>query len=117
LVQLQEAHDKFAEVDAEILVIDAQEAFRVRAWRDKLESPFVFLSDPTAWVSAQYGVAKQIVVHDEWVSLPSAFVIDKQGVLAYAHRGRGWPMEERASAQDILDALAPYRPARPRSTD
>ncbi len=106
LVQLLEAYDRFDAADATILVIDAQEAFRVRAWRDKLGSPFVFLSDPTAWVSAQYGVAKQIVVHNEWVSLPSAFVIDKAGILQYAHRGRGWPMEERASAQDLLDALA-----------
>ena len=107
LVQLQDAAGRFADADAAILVIDAQETFRVRAWRDKLESPFLFLSDPTAWVSAQYGVAKQIVVHDEWVSLPSAFVIDKEGVLRYAHRGRGWPLEERATAEDILEALAP----------
>jgi peroxiredoxin len=107
LVQLQEAHGQFVEADAAILVIDVQEEFRVREWRDKLASGFTFLSDPSAWVSAQYGVAKQIVVHDEWVSLPSAFVINKEGVLTYAHRGRGWPMEERATAQDILAALAP----------
>jgi thioredoxin-dependent peroxiredoxin len=106
LVQLQEAHDRFAEEDAAILVIDAQETFRVRDWRDKLESPFTFLSDPTAWVSARYGVAKQIVVHDEWVSLPSAFIVDKEGILRYAHFGRGWPMEERATPQDLLAHLA-----------
>jgi peroxiredoxin len=105
LVQLQEAHDRFVEGDAAVLVIDAQETFRVRDWRDKLDSPFTFLSDPTAWVSATYGVAKQIVVHDEWVSLPSAFIVDKRGVLRYAHVGRGWPMEERATAADILARL------------
>ena len=105
LVQLQEVYDRFVDGDAEFLVIDAQETFRVRDWRDKLESPFTFLSDPTAWVSARYGVAKQIVVHDEWVSLPSAFIVDKEGVLRYAHYGRGWPMEERATAADLLAHL------------
>ena len=105
LVQLQEVYDRFVDGDAEFLVIDAQETFRVRDWRDKLDSPFTFLSAPTAWVSARYGVAKQIVVHDEWVSLPSAFIVDKEGVLRYAHYGRGWPLEERATAADLLAHL------------
>lgn len=86
-------------------MIDPQEVFRVADMRKKLESPFHFLADPTAWVCAQYGVAKQLVVHDEWVTVPAAFVIDKNGILKYAHVGRGWPMSERAKPEELLEQL------------
>ena len=74
-------------------------------WRKKLETSFPLLADPTAWVCAQYGVAKQIMVHEEWVNLPAAFIIDKSGILRYAHVGRGWPMSERATPEDLLKNL------------
>ena len=86
-------------------MIDPQETFRVTDWRKKLGTSFRFLADPTAWVCAQYGVAKQIVVHEERVTLPSAFIIDKSGILRYAHIGRGWPMSERAEPSEVLEAM------------
>lgn len=105
MVQFQEAYQQFVQSDTEILVIDPQETFRVIDWREKLKTSFHFLADPTAWVCAQYGVAKQIVVHEEWVNLPSAFIVDKSGILQYAHVGRGWPMSERAEPEDLLRNL------------
>jgi len=86
-------------------VIDPQEVFRVADMRKNLNSPFHFLADPTAWVCALYGAAKQLVVHDEWVTVPAAFIIDKNGILKYAHVGRGWPMSERAKPEDVLEKL------------
>ena len=56
-------------------MIDPQEVFRVADMKRKLKSPFQFLADPVAWVCAEYGVAKQLVVHEEWVNVPAAFVI------------------------------------------
>jgi len=105
LGQFQKTYQQFVERDTEILVIDPQETFRVTDWRKKLKTPFRFLADPTAWVCAQYGVAKQLVVHEEWVNLPAAFIIDKNGILQYAHIGRGWPMSERATPEELLDNL------------
>ena len=103
--QLQEAYQQFVQHDAEILVIAPQETFRVKDWRGQLKTPFRFLADPTAWVCAQYGIAKQLVVHEEWVNLPAAFIVDKSGILRYAHIGRGWPMSERATPDELLENL------------
>ena len=105
LVQFQEVYPQFVERDTEILVVDPQELFRVSSMRKKLKSPFRFLSDPTAWVCAQYGVAKQLMVHQEWVNLPATFIVDKKGILRYAHVGRGWPMSERATPKEVLDNI------------
>lgn len=104
-MQLQDAYQQFVQRDAEILVVDSQEKFRVTDWRQKLKTSFRFLADPTAWVSAQYGVAKQLLVHEEWVNLPAAFIVDKSGILRYAHVGRGWPMSERATPDELLKNL------------
>ena len=86
-------------------MIDPQEVFRAADMKKKLDSPFRFLADPTAWVSAQYGVAKQLIVHEEWVNVPAAFVVDKNGILTYAHVGTGWPMSERATPEELLEKL------------
>lgn len=86
-------------------MVDPQEMFRVADWQRKLKTPFRFLSDPTAWVCALYGVAKQLVVHDEWVNLPAAFIVDKEGILRYAHIGRGWPPSERVAPEELLANL------------
>jgi peroxiredoxin len=58
------------------------------------------LADPAARVQGVYGVARQLVVHDEWVNVPAAFVIDRQGILRQAHVGRGF--NDRASADQLL---------------
>lgn len=100
MVQLQEAYQQFVERDAEILVIDPQEQFRVKDWQGKLKTPFRFLADPTAWVCA-----KQLVVHHEWVNVPATFIVDKNGILRYAKIGSGWPLSERATPQELLENL------------
>ncbi len=104
-MQLQDVYQQFVQRDTEILVIDPQETFRVTDWQQKLKTPFRFLADPTAWVCAQYGVAKQLVVHEEWVNLPATFIVDKNGILRYARIGRGWPMSERATPDELLEKL------------
>ncbi|MBI2842051.1 MAG: peroxiredoxin family protein [Armatimonadetes bacterium] len=103
--QLQQAYQKFAKRDTEIVVVDSQEIYRVADWQKKLKTPFTFLADPTAWVCAKYGVAKQLLVHEEWVNLPAAFIVDKQGTLRYARVGRGWPPSERATPEELLAHL------------
>ena len=50
-------------------------------------------------------LAKQIVVHQEWVNLPATFIVDRKGILRWAKIGRGWPMSERASPEEILSQL------------
>lgn len=81
----------------------------------KNQTPFPILADPLAWICAQYGVAKQLVVHEEWVNLPAAFLVDKQGIVRYARVGRGWPSSERATPEELLNRLSGLSDENPQS--
>jgi peroxiredoxin len=87
-----------------VLVVDPQETFRAAWWKEKLKRPDPVLADPMAWACASYGVAKQLMVHDEWVNVPAAFVVDRQGILRYAHVGTGF--DDRATPDELLAAIA-----------
>ena len=39
-------------------------------------------------VSATYGVAFQMRIHTELSNRPATFIIDRQGIIRYARRGR-----------------------------
>lgn len=78
----------------------AQEPFRGAWWREKLHLDFPVLADPAAHLQGVYGVARQLVVHDEWVNVPAAFVIDREGMLRRAHVGRAF--NDRATAEQLL---------------
>ncbi len=64
---------------------------------------FPLLVDPAFTVSATYGVAFQMRVHTEWSNRPATYVIDKQGVLRFAHRGNAFG--DRPSAEKVVEEL------------
>ncbi|MFQ6096269.1 MAG: peroxiredoxin family protein [Armatimonadota bacterium] len=103
LVRLAEQADALKQRDAHVLIVVSQEAFRAARWKRRLNIPFTLLADPTAWVCAKYGVAKQLMVHQEWVNVPSAFVVDDDGIVRYARVGQAY--DDRASAEELLAAL------------
>lgn len=84
-------------------MIDAQEQYRTRNWGQSHRYPFPILADPTARVCSLYGVAKQLMVHNEWVNLPAAFVVNKAGLLKYAHIGESF--SDRATSVELLRVL------------
>jgi peroxiredoxin len=65
---------------------------------------FTTLSDPAGRACAIYGVAKQLFVHHEWVNSPSVFVIDRRGVVTFAHVGTSF--SDRPSADVVLREVA-----------
>jgi len=87
----------------QLLIVVAQEPFRAAAWAAKLDTPYPILADPLAWVCATYGVAQQLMVHDEWVNVPAAFVIDGNGILRYAHVGVAF--NDRGTPDELLAAV------------
>lgn len=88
---------------AKLFIVDPQERFRATNWKSGKRFPFTILSDPTSLVCGRYGVAKQIMVHEEWVNVPSAFVIDREGVIRFAKWGAGF--SDRVTPQELLGAL------------
>jgi peroxiredoxin len=77
---------------AQLLAVDPHEVWSAKfllketgLTTDNLQYPL--LMDPALTVSATYGVAFQMRIHTEWSNRPATFVIDRDGVIRYAHRG------------------------------
>jgi peroxiredoxin len=64
---------------------------------------YPLLLDPTQTVSVMYGVAFQIRIHTEISNRPVTFIIAKQGIWKYAHRGSYFG--DRPSVADIIAEL------------
>ncbi len=64
---------------------------------------FPLLMDPTFTVSATYGVAFQMRVHTEWSNRPATFVIDRDGVIRFVHRGTRF--NDRPKVDELIELL------------
>ena len=49
------------------------------------------------------GVAFQMRIHTEWSNRPATFIVDKEGMLRYAHRARSFA--DRPGADEIISEL------------
>ena len=79
--------------DAQILAVDPHEPWAAKALLKEagLEASalsFPLLMDGAMTVSATYGVAFQMRIHTELSHRPATFIIDQQGIIRYARRGR-----------------------------
>lgn len=62
--------------------------------------PYEALSDVSGRVGALYGVARQLLVHDEWVNAPAVFIL-RDGIVRWSYVGRSWG--DRPSIETILE--------------
>lgn len=100
---------EFDAAGAQVLVVDPHESYRVRHMLNKaglkaddLHVPV--LADPAHTVSATYGVAFQMKIHTEWSNRPATFIIDRDGIIRFAHGAKTYG--DRPKTQDLLDVLA-----------
>jgi peroxiredoxin len=98
----------FHQRNAQILVVDPHETYRLRhmlreAEMQSGELAFPLLADPAFTVSATYGVAFQMNIHTEWSNRPATFLIDKSGVLRYERRARTF--DDRPKPEELLRQL------------
>lgn len=90
MAQLRQDHSKFIEHQTEVIVVgrDTAEAY-IDYWQ-KNDLPFIGLPDPTLTVLRKYGQEVNII---KLGRMPAQLIIDKQGIVRYAHYGK--------STQDI----------------
>jgi len=93
---------------AQLLAVDPHEVWSAKFLlketglsTDDLQYPL--LMDPSLTVSAAYGVAGQMRIHTEWSNRPATFIIDKEGVIHYAHRGTNF--NDRPTVNQVLAEL------------
>lgn len=78
LVELSKQHDKFADLNAQVLGISVDSVYSHEAWLKELgEFNYPLLSDMNKSVSKDY----KVLLKEEGISLRGAFIIDPDGVL------------------------------------
>ena len=85
--------ENFSDLNAQLLAVDPHESWSADFLLKETglstdDSRFPLLMDPALTVSATYGVAFQMRIHVELSNRPATFVIDKEGVIRYARRGK-----------------------------
>jgi peroxiredoxin len=129
-VQLRDDRERFDEAGARVALIALGPHTRAQLFCDERHVPFECLSDPTQRAYAAYGLeqgtARQIfspriylryaqallkndvevakASGDDWRQMPGTFVIDRSGVIRYAHRNRD--VADNPPNDALLEALA-----------
>lgn len=108
LAQLRETLEDLEDLDAQLLAVDPHEIWSAKYLlketglsSDELSYPM--LMDPALTVSAMYGVAFQMRIHVEVSNRPATFVIDKDGLIRYARRGKTF--SDRPTPEQVVDEL------------
>ena len=111
LAQLRSEIKSVEELEAVVLAVDPHESWAATALLKEVgldtdDVNFPLLLDPSLTVSAKYGVSFQMNIHVEVSNRPATFIIDKQGVLRFEHRGTSF--SDRPSPDDIVNELKRY---------
>ena len=105
---MRESLSKIQDQSAQLLAVDPHEVWaamyllkETALSTDDLRFPL--LLDPALTVSATYGVAGQMRIHTEWSNRPATFVIDREGIIRFAHKGTSF--NDRPSAETVVAEL------------
>ncbi len=100
MAQLRQEYQHFVERETEVIVAGPEnEREFVRYW-DKELLPFIGLPDPKHRVLNMYGQAVKFL---KLGRLPAQVLIDKQGIIRFAHYGNS--MQDIPKSTDILELL------------
>ena len=100
MAQLRRDYEKFLEQDTEVIVIGPENAAAFSEYWQKHKLPFIGLPNPRHTVLKQYG---QEVNLFKLGRIPAQVIIDKKGIVRFAHYGHN--MSDISSNEDILDLL------------
>lgn len=100
MAQLRRDYEKFLEQDTEVIVIGPESAASFAEYWQKHKLPFIGLPNPRHTVLKQYG---QEVNLFKLGRIPAQVIIDKKGIVRFAHYGHN--MSDISSNEDILDLL------------
>ena len=102
MAALRQKETDFAGLGVKVVNVVCMDKVRTRFFATSKPGTQLALTDCSRRVAALYGVAKQLVVRDQWVNAPSTFVI-KDGVIAWKYVGKG--PADRPPMDKILEAV------------
>lgn len=100
MAQLRQEYKLFQEHGAEIIVVGPETAREFEKYWAKEKLPFIGLPDPKHQVADLYGQEVKLL---KLGRMPAQVVIDKQGIIQFAHYGDG--MQDIPSNRELVDIL------------
>jgi peroxiredoxin len=100
MAQLRHHYDKFTALNAEIMVLVPNGPFLIKRYLKYKPLPYHILTDKGSQVATQYFQIKRFFM----IGTPTVFVVDQQGIIAYAHYANS--VIEEPGSQEPLDVLA-----------
>jgi peroxiredoxin len=92
MAQLRRDYQKFRNLNTEVVVIVPNGPKMIERHINRHATPYPILSDKGAKITAQYGIdARQAVIFQ--VFTPTIFLVDRSGVIRYAHYGTSYIQE------------------------
>ncbi|MBN1667913.1 MAG: redoxin domain-containing protein [Anaerolineales bacterium] len=101
MAQLRQDYDKFAALNAEIVVVGAEGAEAFRKYWQENELPFIGLPDSSHSVLKLYG---QEVNLFKLGRMPAQVIVDRNGMARFAHYGHA--MSDIPENDELLAILA-----------
>lgn len=100
MAQLRQDYTKFIEQNTEIVVVGSESSKAFAEYWQREDLPFVGLPDPTHSVLKRYG---QEVNLFKLGRMPAQVMIDRQGIVRYAHYGHS--MMDIPENEELLELL------------
>ncbi len=100
MAQLRDDAGAFRRLRTEIVVIGPEDARAFAEYWEKEKLPFTGLPDPRRRVLRLYGQEVKLL---RWGRMPAQAIIDRRGVVRYAHFGDS--MRDIPENREILDLL------------
>ena len=100
MAQLRRDHERFGELDTQIIVVGPEGADAFRRYWTKEDLPFIGLPDPDHMVLKLYG---QQVALFKLGRMPAQMLVDKAGMLRYVHYGHS--MADIPANEEIIGLI------------
>jgi peroxiredoxin Q/BCP len=100
LARLRDEYDKFTQRGADVLAVGPDSATAFRLYWETQKIPFTGLPDPGHEVALRY---KQEVNLFKLGRMPLVMVVDRQGLIRYAHYGAS--MSDIPTNAELLDVI------------
>ena len=100
MAQLRQDHEKFLELDTEILAVAADTLGNAKDYFNRHKLPFPGLIDESHSVFDQYDVQSRLLSLGQ---RPGLFIVDKEGTVCFAYVGsQQWEIPPN---QEVLDQI------------
>jgi peroxiredoxin len=110
MAQLRLEHQKFLDREADVIAIGPERAGPFTAWWHEHKMPFTGIPDPQHKIAKLYG---QQIKFTKFGRMPALVVIDKKGMIRFAHYGEDMtdiPTDDEILA--LLDELNKEQPGK-----